>query len=45
MSKRRRASDDANTLDLILLLSMPVLTAIVTAIVWYLGDLSNQLAV
>lgn len=45
MSKRARANDDANTVDLIMLLSMPVLSAVVIGIVWYLGALSNQLAV
>lgn len=43
MAKQQR-NEDANTLDFILLLSMPVLTAAIVAAVWYLGHYTNVLA-
>ncbi len=42
--KKPSANQDANTLDLVLLLSMPVITAILVAIIWYLGAESGALA-
>lgn len=41
---KKPANQDATTLDLILLLSMPVITAILIAAVWYLGAQSSPLA-
>ena len=41
---KKSAHQDANTLDLVLLLSMPVITAILVAAIWYLGAMSSALA-
>ena len=41
--KKPSADQDANTLDLVLLLSMPVITAILVAAIWYLGAMSSGL--
>ncbi len=41
---KRSANAEPNTLDLIILLSIPVLTALVTAAVWYLGAQAGPLS-
>lgn len=42
--KKPSATQDANTLDMVLLFSMPLITAILVAIIWYLGAQSASLA-
>lgn len=46
MSKRpkRSSNDEPTTLDLLMLLSMPVIAALVAAGVWYYGKILGPLA-